>query len=428
MKSRWLLTAFVPLLFLPLPAAAAEEGKGVKDSTQAGMAEVRAALEKMELTHQREMAELLSRIEKLEQEKEEAARESELQKLMREAEGMAAEERTEADDIETKVFTGGQRQQQSLNPNISVTGDFIGALNASSGTQRLLIREVEFHIISNLDPYTRAKFFLGVPGLASLRIGEAYMEWLNLPRVGIKLGKYRTQFGILNRYHEHGLPQVDRPRVLTAFFDDGLAGVGAGGNILLPPLWSHVNELDLELIYGGDGVSFANEGSKQWAGVLHLKNYYDLTSDSFLEIGLSGAYGHHDAEATLRTILGGLDLTYKWVPASASKYRTVEFRNELFYSNRKQNGGTVGSVGFYSYLTTRLDIRWLTGLRFDYTQDPDTGERHLWGLTPYFTFWQSEFVYIRLQYSYTRNFDGSSEHLFLLQVDWSVGPHKHEAY
>ncbi|MGB6121165.1 MAG: hypothetical protein WBG80_04580, partial [Bacteroidota bacterium] len=428
MNSRWKIAALVSLLFLPLLAASAEGEKGVKDSTQTGITELRAALEKMEQTHQKKMAELQARIEKLEKEKKKAAQQSELEKLLEEAEEVAAEERKKADDTETKVFTGGQRQQQSLNPNISATGDFIGALDASRGKQQLLIREVEFHIISNLDPYTRAKFFLGIPGLASLQIGEAYMEWLNFPRVGIKLGKYRTQFGIMNRYHEHGLPQIDRPRVLTTFLGEGLAGVGAGGNIFLPRLWSDVNELDLEIIYGGDGISFTNEGSKQWVGVMHLKNYYDLTSDSFLEIGLSGAYGHHDAEANHRTILGGLDLTYKWVPAGASKYRTVEFRNELFYSNRKQNGGTVNSLGLYSYLAYRLDIRWWTGLRFDYTQEPETGERHLWGLTPYFTFWQSEFVFIRLQYSYYRNFDGASENLFFLQVDWSVGPHKHEAY
>ena len=106
----------------------------------------------------------------------------------------------------------------------------------------------------------------------------------------------------------------------------------------------------------------------------------------------------------------------------------MEFRNDLFYSKRKQNGGTGNSLGLFSYLAYRLDIRWWTGLRFDYTQEPETGERHLWGLTPYFTFWQSEFVFIRLQYSYYRNFDGASENLFFLQVDWSVGPHKHEAY
>jgi hypothetical protein len=331
-----------------------------------------------------------------------------------------------------------------LNPNFSVTGDFIGHFSdidedghaadnhghGGVGGKRFLLREAEFHIISNLDPYTRAKLFLGVPGGGSMHIGEAYMEWLNLPlNLGLKIGKYRTQFGVLNRWHNHGLPQVDRPRVLTQFLgEDGLSGFGVSANVLLPRLWSHVNELDAEVIYGGDGASFSSEGNRQWVALAHLKNYYDLTNNAYLELGFSGAYGHHDPAGDFRTILGGVDLTYKWVPAGRSKYRTFEFRNEFIISHREVLLQDVISFGIYSYLENRLNARWWTGIRFDYTQLPESNNEYLWGVSPHLTYRQSEFVFIRFQLSHFQKTYGKNENVIYLQSVWSMGPHKHEAY
>lgn len=387
------------------------------------------------------MVELKARIAKLEIEKQKL----DLQKLLEEAEEATRTETETSAEFETKVFTGHQRQQQSLNPNISVTGDFIGALSNIDEThhhgenhhehedlhgKKFMLREAEFHIVSNLDPFTRAKFFLGIPGNGSLHIGEAYMEWLNLPfNINLKIGKYRSQFGFLNRWHDHGLPQVDRPKALTHFLGDhGLGGIGAGCNILLPNLFTHANELDVEVIYGGDGVSFTNKGTRQWVGVSHLKNYWDLTSNAYLELGFSGAYGKHDSEQSLKTVLGGIDLTYKWVPADRSKYRTFEFRNELIYSRHEGLVEDSNSFGFYSYIDNKLSASWWAGLRFDYTQEPESHDDWLWGVSPYLTFWQSEFVFIRFQFSHFNSSHVKDENVILFQSVWSIGPHKHEAY
>jgi hypothetical protein len=52
----------------------------------------------------------------------------------------------------------------------------------------------------------------------------------------------------------------------------------------------------------------------------------------------------------------------------------------------------------------------------------------LWGVSPYFTYWQSEFVFLRLQFSHFDLTYGKDENVVLLQSVWSMGPHKHEAY
>ena len=430
------------LLLLPASLLAQDGDQQKGDSKQEEFAPAKVVGQQGQGEPRHKIAELEARIEKLEKEREQAEQQSELQKLLKAAGEATAQESKAGKIPATRVFTGGERQQQALNPNLSVTGDFIGQFsNLERGEQaddhdhgsvfgkQFMLREAEFHIVSNLDPYTRAKFFLGVPGLGTLHIGEAYMEWVNLPaNLGLKIGKYRAQLGVLNRWHAHGLPQVDRPRVLTQFLGEGLSGFGAAANVLLPKLWSHVNELDAEVIYGGDGISFTNEGNQQWVAIGHLKNYYDLTSNAYLELGFSGAYGPNDAGGDLQTILGGVDLTYKWVPADRSKYRTLEFRSELIISQREELGKDMNRFGLYSYLENKLDARWWAGIRFDYTQLPESDDEYLWGLSPHFTYWQSEFVFIRFQFSHFNLTSGQDENVFLLQSVWSMGPHKHEAY
>ncbi len=54
-------------------------------------------------------------------------------------------------------------------------------------------------------------------------------------------------------------------------------------------------------------------------------------------------------------------------------------------------------------------------------------------LTPYVTFWQSEFVRLRLQYQYVeRDFaawwGGDSDNKVWVQATFAVGPHKHDQY
>ena len=390
---------------------------------------------------QTELNLLKQQVEILKAEKEKDVAASELEKLLQEAGTMAQEEKKD-DNLLARVFRGGQRQLQALNPNISLTGDFVGSMTSGKGAlltepsvftdgrNRFTLREAEFHIIAPLDPFTRGKFFMGVPGDGSLEIEEAYMEWLNLPaNINLKIGKFLHQFGILNRWHTHGLPQIDRPRALTNLFGmDGLAGTGLAANILLPPLWAHVNSLDLEISTGGDGICFSEKGNNVLL-VGHLKNYYDLNRNTYIEVGLSGAQGFNDDALKYQTQLAGLDLSYKWVPIGREHYRTFECRNELIVSRMETTQGNRDRLSYYSYISNRLGMRYWVGLRYSYSELPwDAAKKTEWDLSPTLDFWQSEFVMLRLQYSYTQRSYTENDHSIMLQTVWSMGPHKHEAY
>ena len=438
------------LVYIAIPAYAQN---AAKSSEQETIEHLENIIQKNRTEHEKKLSALEERIRELEKAKTKEESASELEKLLQEADALK-EEKKEQDISVSRVFRGTERFQPQLNPEISLTGDFYAAYTSddaayvadpgalSDDINRFYLRDVGFHFISPLDPFTRGKFFFGVPGSgeASLSefIDEAYMEWLNLKGgMNLKIGKFFNQFGVLNRYHDHGLPQFDRPRALTNLFGNGnLGGFGLSGNFLLPSLWAHTNELDIEVTTSGDGFCF-DDAYDNVIGVVHLKNYYDLTRNTYLELGLSGAHGYNDKENEYGTTLAGLDLTCKWVPAGRSHYKTIEFRNEFFFSRREQDTEDIDRFGFYSYIKNKMGARYWVGLRYSYADspyDPYTEQHNIlkdeyeWDITPTIDYWQSEFVMYRLQYSYIDRSYGDPDHTVFIHTVWSMGPHKHEAY
>jgi len=383
---------------------------------------------------------LLKRIEALEKKQKKNDQKDLLTQLKAKAQTLA-QKKKKVDDSETRKFHSGLRQQSALNPNISLGGDFYTAYGSSSseynrlqgdrswGTGRFFLREMELSLQAPLDPFTRGKVSLSF-GREGVVVEEGYMQWLNLPlNMNLKVGEFKTQFGQLNRYHDHALPQFDRPYVLNAFFGVGtLGGFGVGANFLLPALTAHVNELDLEFVSGGTGITFTDQSKHDFIFVAHYKNYYDLNRSTYLELGFSGATGHTDAKADMRATLFSTDLTLKWAPPGRSKYRGLEWRTELIYGERELANQTIESWGGFSYLQYRIGPKHLVGMRADYTQFPENEVFEEKGVSLLLDYWQSEFVFLRFQYSLIdRNFD-ENDHRFIVQTCWAMGPHKHETY
>jgi hypothetical protein len=66
-------------------------------------------------------------------------------------------------------------------------------------------------------------------------------------------------------------------------------------------------------------------------------------------------------------------------------------------------------------------------VRGDYLEGSDS-DPDIYQLVPSLSWWQSEWVRIRLQYNYLKPASGGGNHTVLLQVVWAIGPHRHEAY
>ncbi|MBD3373884.1 hypothetical protein GF406_02515 [candidate division KSB1 bacterium] len=376
----------------------------------------------------------------------------ELQKLLEQAQQLKTEKKSVSDV--GKKFHTGVRRQSGLNPNISMSGDFFGAVSSKSepgisepsdftyGSNRFELREVELSFAAPLDPFTRGKTFLSLTE-NSISIEEAYLQWLNLPlNMNLKVGLFNPEFGILNRYHDHALPQFDRPMVLTRFFTSAnLGGMGLAGNFLLKPmLGADASLLDLAIIRGGTGASFTQQGELNLLYVANLTQFHDVTENTYFEWRMGGATGYNDSQETYRTTVINVSTNLKWIPADKAKYRTFDWKTEYFHQFRETWSGTVKSNGFYTSVQNKLNARWWITGRFDYVEWPWPMTRKIneQAFTLGLDFWQSDFVFLRGQYQYThfnRN-DLSpvalpgypSHHELVLQINWAMGPHKHEAY
>ena len=385
-----------------------------------------------------------------------AVSQSDLAELQAAAEAAAVQHLDTGGELRAKVFKGGQRSLQALNPEISIAGDLFGRLvyqdeqsysdQARSG---LFVRMLGLHFQANLDPFSHAKMTIGVTP-QGVELGEAYITWTNITSwMSLTAGKFRQQFGVINRWHKPGLDQFDHPRVLTEHFGPGgLNQVGLAASLTLPDWWSHQQTLEVQLTNGMNERLFGGEFFSAPSGLLRLANYWDLNRNTYLEIGLNGLagtnnqWGKPDDQDILRndtdwrlTGVAGLDLTLNWEPVDQARYLGVTWRALLLYAYKEtvdQAGASsaIHSWGAYSYLQIKVARNWILGVRGDITTpfDLDNDGLLTWAAVPYVTWWQSPWVRLRLQYEYIDHARGPLEQRALLQVTFAVGPHKHERY
>jgi len=461
MKYLYVFIVAYIVLFFPFGGCLGQTENTANPKTTEELTQLKEELKKALADQKLKIEELEELINEIKSKLEKAEQEDELQKLLDEAANLTAVEIKEEHGVGHR-FTSGLRQQQRLNPNISVSGDFFAGIssskegfvdepsNVSYGNNRFHFRELQLTLIAPLDPFTRGKTFISFledeEGSFELDIEEAYMEWLNLPaRMNLKVGIFNVEYGLINRFHDHALPQFDRPKVLVNMFSNGpIGGFGAAGNFLLKPLfWSSSSTFDLSVIQGGSGHSFTDTGKYHLLYVGNMINFYELTRDTYVEWRLGGVVGHNDPDEKYLSCVGNIGFALKWVPVGRSKYRTTEWKTEFLLSKRDVPGGYIYSKGFYSSLQNKLNARWWISGRVGYSELPFDNEQNEWDFTGCLDFWQSEFVFFRMQYQYSlRNFTKKlkfsegiefpgpfpNDHSFIFHVCWAMGPHKHEAY
>ena len=420
------------------------------------------------------LEELLNRIEELEKQvdelkadKEAAAEDAEIEALLAAADEEISAGEEEEDPEDEEVFKSGARALQGLNPEISVTGDMVAMLymnrnfyieedlvihdgHVHGGIRRsgLALRTFAVAFQSNLDPYSFMKFVLAMHN-GNIGICEGYISWAGaIPRVTITMGKFHQQFGVINRWHEHGFDQVDRPLTHTRYLGHhGLVGTGMSVKIMLPRLWAHAEELTIEVTNGENADLFSGEFFSIPTVLGHLKSYWDLNTSTYLELGFSGVWGLNNKwgwidgsidelvnEDYRHTVVAGADLSLVWVPMGKEKYRGVAWRSEFLYLHKEVEGSggleSIDTFAGFTYLDVRLGAYVILGARFDIGQLPGVDRKEwYWQASPYMTIWQSHFAYFRLQYNATWETGRQAPiHTALFQTVFAAGPHKHEKY
>ncbi len=260
------------------------------------------------------------------------------------------------------------------NPEISVIGDF-RAQYFSEGERNvdLEMHEVEAAFRSVVDPYARADVFLsihGEDGEFEFELEEAFLTTLSLPlHLQLRAGKFRSSFGKINRIHPHALPYIGIPAVYENYFgEEGLNDQGVGLSWLVPNP-HFFQELIVEVTRGpSENSSFEASETNRLLYTSRLRNFWDLTQNATLELGLSGAVGPNDAGNG--TLLGGIDLTYIWKPLQFNVYRALTLQGEAIVSRRDTDSGDIRTWGAYALAQYRFARRWQAALRVDRTGTP----------------------------------------------------------
>lgn len=342
---------------------------------------------------------------------------------------MAAGAPAASDTVSTAptVFVSRQRNQSSMNPEISATGDVQFAAQSDIEGLDLQLAEVEVALQATLDPYSFTKIFL-TWGADEIGVEEAYIYWTGLPaHTRADIGKYRLAVGDLNRWHRHALPETNYPLVYQAFLSpDGLSGVGAS---LYTPLPVSLAKGTSELFLQAASIESEslNDLGHQPALLGRLQNFWQLSRSTYMQLGFTGLAAQN-GDSGLKSNLFGADLRFTYRPPDAGTRKEITWRTEGYRLQRIGDAPTTTRYGIYSDLIWRLSKRWVVGGRYDYVEAPFGPEDTNWRATAVVTWWQSEFVYLRMQ-AFRDHLDstGSLDNL-TMQVVWALGPHKHETY
>ena len=116
---------------------------------------------------------------------------------------------------------GGARSTSSVfNPNISAVFQFIGNSSFSHDLDEegFSLSEAEISLQSVVDPYARVDLFLSFDADGEAAVEEGTVTSTSLPGgMQLKGGRFKSAFGLWNRWHPHQFPTVDQPDALEAW-------------------------------------------------------------------------------------------------------------------------------------------------------------------------------------------------------------------
>ncbi|MCP4651887.1 MAG: hypothetical protein GY858_00660 [Candidatus Omnitrophica bacterium] len=428
--------------------------------------ELQGQMNQMQENHDTEMRSLKNELKKLRKSGIPLSDSYAEEKSLREMAELEAAKVGQEEKAEEAVFKQGGLALQALNPEISLTGDIINTYAVDEKADRFdsNFRTLGIHFEGYLDPYTRFKAAVPV-STSSAAIGEAYFTRYGIiDDINLTLGKFRQQFGVVNRWHKHGLDQVDFPLSLRQIFGNGgLNQTGMSLDWAMPPIGDSSQELTVQITEADNSRLFSGNTPNLPCILAHYKNYRDLSKDTYMELGFSGLFGWNKdwdissggttivQEDYRHTSVFGLDFSLLWEPTDNMRYRNIEWRNEVYWLNKSvlapdnSGGDTLNAWGAYSYIQSKISRTLDIGVRADYYKPDEksyadvtglslaphayTDNSEQWQVAPYITWHQSPFVKFRLEYNHL---DGDhlseAEDRIMFQTIFAIGPHKHERY
>lgn len=316
-----------------------------------------------------------------------------------------------------------QQQQERpnvLNPQVTLFTNHLYRLDdrpvikgGARVDERYRLRANEVDLRAAVGPYADGVAILAVPetpGGFDAKFEELYATINNYPfwdkppaGLKVKLGRFRTEMGIINRLHTHDLPFITRPQVFDQFIGGGgYQSEGVSTQIFVPhPLPDPGTlQLTLQAVSDADKLRIASGAgdAENYVGNLHYQRSF--ARNHFLDVGLFGS--HTRGSRTVNTY--GLDVTYKYRPRQRGQYQSWIIGGEAFLGDSEPvspTGNNTEPFGYFLWTQYQFDQRWYAGVRYDHTDLVSNPDQQISGLLPYVSYYWSEQLRTRLGYQRT---------------------------
>jgi len=377
--------------------------------------------------------------------------------------------------IQPSLTAANKTFPSQFNPAIGLIVDTVGSYTEKQ-RGNFEMRSAELGLSASVDPFARAYAILNGTQ-DSFEVEEAAIVTTSLPyNLGLQAGRFFADFGRLSKFHDHDLPFVNRPVVLDEYVGGESQADGVQGSWLVPIGQYLTLTAGMYNKLGADNERVSNVVSRDLSEFTYLgraATFFSLTDANSIDLGLSLA-GTPQVDIDLQQprYLGGLDLTYRWIPLGASGYHGFIWGTEVLVNSEtrpvggfpvdsdvaeeQRLAGGLGApltspvadrapyqltalpqqqaaplvfqrknaVGLYSYAEYRFSRQLFAGFLFDWAESIDPGVGDTFAYSPYITLWASEFQRFRLQYT---RFEapGDHENQFFLQWTVIIGSHVH---
>lgn len=362
-------------------------------------------------------------------------------------------------DLESRnpVTQQTKRTPVSFNPDLAVVGDFRGNVstnNDNPARNRFDIGSVELDLRAAIDPRADGVVILPVSrdvedplffrrgdavdgGVdTGIDIEEAYLflHDFGVPNLTAKVGRFHLRFGRQNILHSHDWPTVDNNFVNQSFLGpESVNDSGLSLSYVIPTKFTggQYVEAIAEVISGeggGESPVLNNDALIDGPALnLHLLWNTDVGRDWNLEVGGSWLTAKHNDDNRQNVDLFGADLTLIHTDPSG-RFNNQLFQAEAIYGNvDTSRDATQHAYGAYLLAQQQLNRDWYVGTRLDWTKNALDERQEVWGVSPYVSWYWSEFLRFRMEYQH-KGGDVKVEDTLYFQVTFIYGAHPPHPY
>ncbi len=345
----------------------------------------------------------------------------------------------------------------SFNPDFAVVTDYHASAStdhSNPARNRFDVGSVELDLRAAVDPRADAVAILPVSrDLAdplfftrktadsgtistSIDIEEAYLflHDFGVPNLTAKVGRFHLRFGRQNILHGHDWPTADNNFVNQSFLGpESLNDTGLSLSYVVPPklVGGEYLEAIVEVISGEgseDDPVLNNNGLVGKPGLnAHFLWNHDFAKEWNLELGSSVLLGKHNNDRHQNAKLFGFDATLIHTDPTGRFNNQLIEAEAIYGITDTSRRDTQHAFGAYLLAQQQIDRDWYVGCRLDWTQNALNDKQEVWGVSPYVSWYWSEFLRWRLEYQH-KGGDVKNEDTLYFQLTWIFGAHPPHPY